>query len=135
MSATRRERISAVDTAWLRMDRPANLMMICGVLMFGQRVSLARLRRVIEERFLVFRRFRDCAVQTAALSYWRVDRAFDLDAHVVATRLGGDAGDRELQALVSEPVKHHVWIDVWVLLCYSMVWMSLCASTCTTRGT
>jgi len=115
MSATRRERISAVDTAWLRMDRPANLMMICGVLMFGQRVSLARLRRVIEERFLVFRRFRDCAVQTAALSYWRVDRAFDLDAHVVATRLGGDAGDRELQALVSElmstplPRDHPMW--------------------------
>lgn len=84
------------------MDRPANLMMICGVLMFAERVSLPRLRRVIDERFLVFRRFRQCPVQTAALSYWRVDREFDIDAHVVATRLDSDAGDRELQALVSK---------------------------------
>lgn len=102
MPASRRERISAVDTAWLRMDRPANLMMICGVLMFGGRVSLARLRRVIGERFLVFRRFRDCAVETPARSYWRTDRDFDIAAHVVATRLDGAAGDRELQALVSD---------------------------------
>lgn len=31
----RRERMSAVDTAWLRMDRPTNLMMIVGVMVFA----------------------------------------------------------------------------------------------------
>jgi len=62
---SKRENISAVDTAWLRMDRPANLMMICGVLTFERRLSLARLRAVIGERFLVFRRFRQVAEQTA----------------------------------------------------------------------
>jgi hypothetical protein len=56
--------MSAVDTAWLRMDRPANLMMICGVLMFGDRIPLPRLRSLVAERFLVFRRFRDCAIET-----------------------------------------------------------------------
>ena len=35
----RREKISAVDTAWLRMDRPGNLMMICGVMFFRERVD------------------------------------------------------------------------------------------------
>ena len=37
----KREKMSAVDTAWLRMDRPHNLMMISGVLMFREKVSLA----------------------------------------------------------------------------------------------
>ena len=35
--------MSAVDTAWLRMDRPHNLMMISGVLMFREKLSLARI--------------------------------------------------------------------------------------------
>ena len=34
MTAMKRQRISAIDNAWLRMDRPSNLMMICGVLLF-----------------------------------------------------------------------------------------------------
>ena len=42
----RREKISAVDTAWLRMDRPGNLMMICGVLVFDKRVRLPRVARL-----------------------------------------------------------------------------------------
>ena len=101
MPASKREKMSAVDTAWLRMDRPANLMMICGVLMFVERLSLARLRRLVTERFLIFRRFRDCAVENATASWWRADARFDIARHVVPTRLAGPAGERELQALVS----------------------------------
>jgi WS/DGAT/MGAT family acyltransferase len=93
--------MSAVDTAWLRMDRPANLMMICGVLMFGDRIPLPRLRSLVAERFLVFRRFRDCAIETPTGSYWRADSRFDIANHVLAIELQGDAGDRELQALAS----------------------------------
>lgn len=111
----RREKLSAVDTAWLRMDRPANLMMICGVLMFDRRLSLARLRRVVDERFLVFRRFRQVPAQTATGAYWRDDRDFDIAAHVVTSRLAAPAGDAELQALASElvatPLSHErpIW--------------------------
>ena len=44
MAATsRREKVSAVDTAWLRMDRPHNLMMITGVLLFRERLEISRL--------------------------------------------------------------------------------------------
>ena len=100
-SRLRRDKISAVDTAWLRMDRPHNLMMICGVLMFGGRVEFARLRRVIDERLLVFRRFRQRAVERPGFSVWETDAEFDLDRHVVPTALPGKAGKRELQALVS----------------------------------
>ena len=48
----RRERMSAVDTAWLRMDRPTNLMMIVGVMVFDHRVDFDRLRDTIEARLV-----------------------------------------------------------------------------------
>jgi WS/DGAT/MGAT family acyltransferase len=101
MAATKRERMSAVDTAWMRMDRPSNLMMICGVLVFRERLDLARLRRVIAERFLVFRRFRQRPVETPAMSFWESDARFDLEHHVAHIALPGRAGKHELQALVS----------------------------------
>ena len=93
--------MSAVDTAWLRMDRPHNLMMITGVLIFREKIALGRLRKVIAERFLVFRRFGQRAVETAAGAYWETDPDFDLGHHVVHVALPGRAGRRELQTLVS----------------------------------
>ena len=97
----KREKISAVDTAWLRMDRPHNLMMICGVLLFRERLSLVRLRRVIAERFLVFRRFRQRAVEKPGMAFWQTDPHFDIERHVVHTALPGRAGRKELQEFVS----------------------------------
>ena len=47
MPPARRERISGVDTAWLRMETPTNLMMIVGVLMFDERLDPARVRRAL----------------------------------------------------------------------------------------
>jgi WS/DGAT/MGAT family acyltransferase len=102
MAATpKREKISAVDTAWLRMDRPQNLMMICGVLLFRERVSLSRLRDVIGERFLSFRRFRQRAIEVPGMAFWETDRHFDIERHVVHTALPGKAGRKELQDLAS----------------------------------
>ena len=100
-SRVRRDKISAVDTAWLRMDRPHNLMMICGVLVFDGRVRIRRLREVLAQRFLVFRRFRQRAVERPGFSVWEIDPKFDIDHHLMAMRLPGKAGKRELQALVS----------------------------------
>jgi diacylglycerol O-acyltransferase / wax synthase len=99
---TNRERISGVDTAWLRMEQPTNLMMIVGVMMFDRKMRLADVKRVLGARWLGFRRFRQKAVQDASGAWWEVDGAFDLDAHVVGVDLPGKAGKRELQALVSE---------------------------------
>ena len=99
--SAKREKMSAVDTAWLRMDRPQNLMMISGVLLFRGHVTLPRLRRVIKERFLVFRRFRKVPVERAAGAFWEADARFDLAQHVVSTKLTGRAGRAELEALVS----------------------------------
>lgn len=93
--------MSAVDTAWLRMDGPSNPMMITGVLLLAGRAELERLRRNVAERFARFARFRQCPVQRSGESAWEADPHFDIDYHVVEVALPGRAGDRELQALVS----------------------------------
>jgi len=102
MPTTLRERISGVDTAWLRMDQPTNLMMIVGVMMFDGPLELAQARKCIASRFLAFKRFGQCAVQDAAGAWWQEPEEFDIAAHVVVARLPGRAGKRELERLVSE---------------------------------
>jgi len=102
MTNRRRERMSSVDTAWLRMDRPSNLMMICGVLILGERIALARLKSLLAERFLKFARFRERVVQSPVGAYWETDDDFDLAAHVRRVTLRGRAGKQELQALASK---------------------------------
>jgi len=99
--SAKREKMSAVDTAWLRMDRPHNLMMISGVLLFRERVALARLRRVINDRFAVFPRFRTMPVEQAGGAFWQADPQFDIARHVVATKLPGRADRAQLEAFVS----------------------------------
>jgi WS/DGAT/MGAT family acyltransferase len=95
--------MSAVDTAWLRMDRPTNLMMIVGVMVFDHRMDFDRLRDTIEARLVGrYRRFRQCAVQEVAGAFWQDDPDFDMDAHLRRRALPSGAGKKELQALASE---------------------------------
>jgi diacylglycerol O-acyltransferase len=96
------ERMSAVDAAWLRMDRPTNLMMIVGVVVFDSRVDFRRFRRTIRDRFLAFDRFRCRARQDALTADWERDAEFDIDRHVVRAALPGARDQAELEALVSE---------------------------------
>ena len=95
------ERMSAVDAAWLRMDRPTNLMMIVGVVVFDSRVDFRRFRAVIAERFLRFPRFRCRAVDDLVSASWQEDPDFDLDQHVSRIALPAPAGQAELETLVS----------------------------------
>jgi diacylglycerol O-acyltransferase len=97
----RREPMSRVDTAWLRMERPTNLMMITGVLMFDTPMPIERLRKVIKQRFLSYPRFRQKAVDGSTGATWEDDADFDLDWHVRLTALPGRAGKRELEHFAS----------------------------------
>ncbi len=99
---SKREHISPVDTAWLRMDRPTNLMMIVGIMMFDGPMDYARLRRTLEARLLPYRRFRQKVVHDAAGAWWEDDADFDLDSHLHHVAL--PAGDRktELQKMAAE---------------------------------
>lgn len=94
--------MSAVDAAWLRMDRPTNLMMIVGVVVFDEHVDFERFRATIAERFLKFSRFRCRAVQDTVSASWGPDPDFDLDQHLTRIALPAPAGQAELEELVSE---------------------------------
>lgn len=76
------EWLSAVDAAWLRMDRPTNLMMICGMMMLDGHVALERLKDIIRTRMLCIHRFRQRVAGTASRPRWEFDPHFDLDWHV-----------------------------------------------------
>lgn len=97
-----RHRISPVDTAWLRMDRPSNLMQIVGVMLFDGELDYARLQRSIERRMLSYRRFRQIARQDAGVYYWEDDQDFDLEQHLRRAILPGAAGKAELQRFVAD---------------------------------
>lgn len=107
---SRREAMSKVDTAWLRMERPSNPMMITGVLMFSERMDIQRLRRLVTQRFLAYERFTQKPVETAAGAFWKTDSAFDIDWHVQLTALPGHGDQRELEELTgqlaSTPMDH-----------------------------
>jgi WS/DGAT/MGAT family acyltransferase len=102
----RREPMSRVDTAWLRMERPTNPMMITGVLMFAEPMQLAQLKKVIQQRFLSYARFRQKPVDGAAGAQWVEDEHFDLDWHVRLSGLPGRPGraseKRALERFVSQ---------------------------------
>ena len=99
---TRRESMSRVDTAWLRMERATNPMMITGVLMFAEPMSLKALKQVVKQRFLAYARFRQKPVDTPAGATWQDDAHFDLDWHVRESALPGRADKKSLERFVSE---------------------------------
>ena len=112
----RREAMSRVDTAWLRMERPTNPMMITGVLMFAEPMSLDRLKRVVRQRFLAYSRFLQKAVHTPTGASWQDDPHFDLDWHVRLSALPGRndrrvsekiALERFVSQLASSPLDKH----------------------------
>jgi len=101
MSA-RRERMSSVDTAWLRMDRAANRMVIVGVLVFDTPLDYERLRSTLDTRLLHrYDRFRMRPVEDPTGAWWEEPRRFDLARHVHRAGLAGDGGPEALKRFVA----------------------------------
>lgn len=94
--------MSGVDLSWLRMDTPENPMMISSVLIFDAPIAIADLKRVLNERFLRFHRFKQRVVKKHDKVYWQNDSLFNLDNHLHRIALPGNADKAELQALVSD---------------------------------
>jgi WS/DGAT/MGAT family acyltransferase len=93
------ERMSKVDTAWLRMDNPSNLMMIVGVWIIKPVVDYPAVCQRIEERLLKYPRFGQRVQQDAAGATWVKDFDFRIERHVVMEKLPGTVKGREQQAL------------------------------------
>lgn len=95
------EPLSGVDYAWLRMDEPANLMLINGVLAMDQPVDLERLRETIARRLLSIPRFRQrVVVPRRGRPRWEPAVDFRLEDHVQALDLPAPGGDTELQEVI-----------------------------------
>jgi len=102
LSTSRKEPIAKVDTAWLRMEQPTNLMMITGVIELDEQVEFEHFKRIVANRFLSFPRFRQKAVDHPRGCWWEEDEQFELSSHIRRTALPGKADKAELEELVSE---------------------------------
>jgi diacylglycerol O-acyltransferase / wax synthase len=93
------ERMTKVDTAWLRMDAPSNLMMIMGFWTLRPGIKYQELCQRVEERLLKYNRFRQRVQQDAAGASWVEDEDFDVTRHVVREKLARKSGAEEQSAL------------------------------------
>ena len=93
---SRSERMTPVDTTWLRMDRPANPMMIVAVWILEGPVALDKVEKQIAEGHMSYRRYRQKVEYAPAGVYWRDDPNFDLAHHMKRVRLPGRGGKEEL---------------------------------------
>jgi diacylglycerol O-acyltransferase len=105
--------MSHVDAAWLRMDRPTNLMIIHALLQLEAPPDWGRVRAAFRERiFDAFPRFtqRPRASGPMRGPSWQDDSEFDADAHFhhVALPAPGDRGALEelVGELASQPLAH-----------------------------
>jgi WS/DGAT/MGAT family acyltransferase len=98
-SPHRGERMSRVDTAWLRMDNDVNLMMIIGVWLLRPAISYDTLCRRVAEKLLRYPRFRQRVVRDGAGAHWYEDDGFDIHHHVVREKLVRRRGRSERAAL------------------------------------
>ena len=96
--------MSSVDTAWLRMERPTNRMVIVGVLLFDQPVDYDRLLATLAARFMHFDRFRCRPVEDTTGAWWEESPRFRLEQHVRRTRLPGRGGAAALKRFVARLV-------------------------------
>ncbi len=93
------QRMSTVDTAWLRMDGASNLMMIVGVWIIKPGVTYEAVAQRIHERFLQYPRFGQRTQQDATGAHWVTDPDFKIERHVVRETLPSHLPGQAQQAL------------------------------------
>lgn len=98
------ERMSKVDTAWLRMDSASNLMMINGVWTLSPGIGWEALCERVQQRLLQYPRFRQRVVEDAAGATWVEDRNFDIAAHVLREKLTIKKGEKSMQRALQDRV-------------------------------
>ena len=101
-AAPKSEPMKPIDRAWLRMDEPANLMVINGFMFFEAPLDRARLHDMLAKRLGAVRRFRQRAVRRSATRWdWEETPGVEVGDHIVEESLPPGAGDDELRALAS----------------------------------
>jgi WS/DGAT/MGAT family acyltransferase len=115
--------MAPADAAWLRMDRPTNLMVVNSVMWFDEPVDPIALRKVLQERLVDrFPRFRQRVVEDHGV-WWEDAEDFDLEDHLHPVELPAPSGRSQLEELVagqlSEPLDRDrpLW-DLYVITPY-----------------
>lgn len=96
-----RERFSGADAAWLRMERPHSPMVIVGFFELNQPIDVGTVRAILEERLLVYGRFRQRVEENGVGRPWWVDdEEFDIAHHVVTARMVEPVTPRDFNVYV-----------------------------------
>ncbi len=101
MSNDAHEPMSGVDTAWLRMDSPTNLMIINAMLVIDQ-MDFESFKATIKHRFLSYDRFKKSPVEHSGQYFWELDPYFDLSNHVHRVALPEPADKAILQEYLAD---------------------------------
>lgn len=103
-----RRPMGAVDTIWLHMDRPENLMVIDSVMWFDDPVDYARLKNVLMRRLVhkypVFHQRPVDPNLHFGLPHWEDDPEFDLRHHLHRGKLPAPGDEPTLQRYVEKLV-------------------------------
>ena len=103
--ATKNKPLSPVDSAWLHMEDPTNLMMVTGIALLDGPVDIDRYRRTIAARLLPLDRFKMRVVESRSpigTPHWEEDRHFDLNAHIHRVALPSPGDLSTLQDFLSD---------------------------------
>lgn len=100
----RPEMLANSDAVWISMEEPTNLMIVSGLLLFDEVVDHVRLKQVIHNRLLSFKRFRQRVMQPPVpLSplFWEDDPHFNIDTHITRMALPSPGDEGELEQMIS----------------------------------
>lgn len=95
---------SNIDTAWLNMEDPTNLMMITGILLLEKPVDFERFKKTVEYRMASLSRFRMRIIRSKLPLQnprWESDPHFDIDNHIHRIALPAPGDQKTLQELIS----------------------------------
>jgi diacylglycerol O-acyltransferase / wax synthase len=99
-------RLASADAAWLRMDRPTNLMVINSVLLFDQPVDWVRLKQITQRRLVDrYPKFRQRVTESRLPLLppsWEDDPDFSIEHHMHHRALPAPGDRTALQELVSD---------------------------------
>jgi WS/DGAT/MGAT family acyltransferase len=103
--AQKQHPLDPVDSAWLHMDDPTNLMMVTSIALLDGPLDIERYRRTLETRVLPLGRFRQRVVESRGLlgtPHWEEDPHFTLDSHIHRVALPSPGDMESLQEFLSD---------------------------------
>lgn len=104
LNKARSEHLSSVDMAWLRMERPENLMNVTAMFWLAEPMSREVVARQLERRLTTLPRFRARLAHDGRHGWprWKTQSDVDLEHHVREVTLPDPGDDATLRPLVSE---------------------------------